>query len=462
MRNAKLAEDDPAPGATASVVDFVTGLRWEDLDREVRHAATRHLLDTVGVMIAGAAGDVATKAEAVVAAARDPGGHTVPGRRRRADLLDVAFLAGTAAHGIELDDGYRQGSVHPGTVVVPTLLPLAERKRVSGADLLLGLVAGYEVVLAIARAAHPDLRLRGFHPTAAVGMFGAAAAAARLSGFSAGQLANALGIAASSASGLFAFLAGGGDIKRLHAGHAAREGLQATLLAGQGIEGPPNVLEGRDGFFQAYSAAANAGRVSLPPQSAFAITDCYVKPYACCRHLQPAIEALIALTEEAKLGPDDVQSIQVETYRIAAEHAHTGWGDFASAQLSFPFTMAVALRYGWIELAHFEAGIRADPQMAALAARVQVSAPAEIDQLYPRLRPARVTVVTTDGRRLVRQNDEALGSQLIPFDDERLGAKFVGLAAPVLGEDRARAVLGELWAIADCHDVAPLIGRLAP
>src|SRR5206468_5293012 len=109
----------PAAGATEAVVGFVSGLRHDSLGEEVRHYARRHLLDTVGVMIAGAGGEVATRAEAVLGAARPPGRIPVPGRARRADLLDAAFLGGTAAHGIELDDGFRQGSVHPGCVVVP-------------------------------------------------------------------------------------------------------------------------------------------------------------------------------------------------------------------------------------------------------------------------------------------------------------------------------------------------------
>src|SRR5262249_51661805 len=155
-------------------------------------------------------------------------------------------------------------------------------------------------------------------------------------GLTCGQLANALGIAASSAAGLFAFVNGGADIKRLHAGHASREGLQAALLAEQGIEGPPNVIETRDGFMQAFAFArtdrmraalaseasgqrghfisARAGHspelgssaraVAIPPDVPFGITDCYIKPYPCCRHIQPAVEALIGLLADEKIASD--------------------------------------------------------------------------------------------------------------------------------------------------------------
>src|SRR5436190_7275513 len=375
----------PAAGATDAIVEFVSDLRFAALDEEVRHYARRHLLDTVGVMIAGAGGEVASRAEAVLAAVRPPGRIPVPARARRADLIDAAFLGGTAAHGIELEDGFRQGSVHPGCVVVPAVLALGYDRRISGAALIEAMVAGYEAEIAIGRACHPDLRQRGFHPAAACGVFGAVMAAGKLRGLSAGQLANALGIAASSAAGLFAFVNGGADIKRLHAGHASREGLQAALLAEQGVEGPPNVIEARDGFMQAfaYELPERARPIVLPPDAPFGITDCYIKPNPCCRHIQPATEALIGLLNDEAIATHEVEHVNAETYRIAAEHAGTGWDDFASAQLSFPFLMSLALKYRAIKFEYFGETVRGDPELKRLAAKLTVTAPPEIDKLYP-------------------------------------------------------------------------------
>jgi 2-methylcitrate dehydratase PrpD len=482
----------PAAGATAAIVEFVGELRHAALPDEVRHYARRHLLDTVGVMIAGAGGDVATRAEAVLAAARPAGRIPVPGRARRADLIDAAFLGGTAAHGIELDDGFRQGSVHPGCVVVPAVLALGYDRHADGRALMEAIVAGYEAVIAIGRACHPDLRQRGFHPTAAVGVFGSAAAAGKLRGLSADALANAFGLAASSAAGLFAFVNGGGDIKRLHAGHAAREGLQAALLAEQGVEGPPDVIEARDGFMQAFafgradktraalaseasgqrghSKSARAGHspepgssaraVALPPAAPFGITDCYIKPYPCCRHIQPAVEALIGLVNDEAIASDEVQRIDVATYRIAAEHAETGWDDFASAQLSFPYLMGLALKFRAVKFEHFSEQTRRDPAFAAIARKLSVTAPADVDRLYPQLRPARVTVTTARGS-FTRQADEALGSRIVPLDDAGLTAKFLDLVGPVLGAARAKELGERLWSLDAISDVAALVESMA-
>src|SRR5437660_575659 len=448
----------PAAGATGTIVTFASGLRYADLSEEVRYYARRHLLDTVGVMIAGAPGDVATNAETMLASVRQGGDVPVPGRVKRHDLLDAAFLGGTAAHGIELDDGYRVGSAHCGCTVVPAALSAGYERAITGAQLLEAVVAGYEVAICLAPACAPDLRQRGFHPTSAVGPFGAAVAVAKLRGMTGQQIADALGIAASAAAGLFAFVNGGADIKRLHAGHASREGIQAALLAELGVQGPPNVVEARDGFMQAFAFGRSdkARAIALPPDVPFGITDCYIKPYACCRHIQPAVEALFGLLNDENIAANDISHVDVETYRIAAEHAHTGWDDYASAQLSFPYLMGLAARYRGIKVQHFNAETRADPTFGEFASKLTVTAPAEIDSLYPKLRPARVTVTTSRGK-FTRQADEALGSRLVPLDDAGLEQKFIDNVEPVLGATRAKALAKQLWAIEAASDIRPLI-----
>jgi 2-methylcitrate dehydratase PrpD len=221
------------------------------------------------------------------------------------------------------------------------------------------------------------------------------------------------------------------------------------------------VIEARDGFMQAYAYNADRARpVELPPTVPFGITDCYIKPNPCCRHIQPAVEALIGLLNDEKIASDEVKHVAVETYRIAAEHAGTGWDDYASAQLSFRYLMSLALKFRNIKVAYFEDAIRNDPAWAALAAKFQISAPPEIDRLYPKLRPARVTVTTAKGQ-FVRQADEAMGSRLVPLDDDGLKAKFIGLVEPVHGDATAQKLATQLWSVDAMADVTPLIDALA-
>jgi 2-methylcitrate dehydratase PrpD len=452
----------PAIDTTHKLVEFVDALRFEAFDAEVRHYARRHLLDTAGVMIAGAQGDVAIRAENLLATVRGEGSIPVPGRVRRADMLDAAFLGGTAAHGIELDDGYRQGSVHPGCAVVPAALAVGYHMGAGGKAVLEAVVAGYETTIAIARACHPELRQRGFHPTGACAVFGAAAAVAKLRGLPKPQITDAMGIAASSAAGLFAFVHGSADVKRLHAGHASREGMQAALLAEQGVQGPYIAIEGHDGFMKAFAFGDRykAKPITLPPAVSFGITDCYIKPYACCRHIQPAVEALIGLCRDNDILPDEVKSIEVDTYEIARQHRSTDWENFAGAQLSFPYLIGLALRYRAIRLEHFTEAMRQDPVFDEIDSKLVVTATPETDRLYPKLRPARVKVTTARGV-FSRSADEALGSRLVPLDDTGLRAKFDELTGPVLSPSRASVLADRLWDIEICPNVREIVDLAA-
>ncbi len=162
----------------------------------------------------------------------------------------------------------------------------------------------------------------------------------------------------------------------------------------------------------------------MPPAAPFGITDCYIKPYPCCRHIQPAVEALIGLLNDEAIASEEVQRIDVATYRIAAEHAETGWDDFASAQLSFPYLMGLALKFRAVKFEHFSEQTRRDPAFGTIARKISVTAPADVDRLYPQLRPARVTVTTARGS-FTRQADEALGSRIVPLDDAGLTATVV-------------------------------------
>jgi putative tryptophan/tyrosine transport system substrate-binding protein len=203
---------------------------------------------------------------------------------------------------------------------------------------------------------------------------------------------------------------------------------------------------------------SSARAIALPPP--FGITDCYIKPYPCCRHIQPAVEALIGLLADENIASDEVERIEVATYRIAAEHAETGWDDFASAQLSFPYLIGLALKFRAIKLEHFADDVRRDPAFPAIARKLSVTAPPDVDRLYPQLRPARVTVTTARGS-FTRQADEALGSRIVPLDDAALETKFLDLVGPVLGTARAKALAEQLWSVDAISDVAPLVESMA-
>lgn len=459
------------PGPTASLAGFAAGLRYAAIDEAARQAARRHLIDTLGAMIAGAGQEATTSGRnAMRAAGAGAGPVPVPGLGQRYDALSAAWLGGTSAHGLELDDGHRPGSVHPGAVVVPASVSLAFLRHSSGEALLTAIVAGYEACCRIAAASHPRARWRGFHNTGTAGVFGAAVAGASLMRMDAAAVENAIGTAASYAAGLFTFL-GGGDVKRTHPGHAAREGLMAALLTEAGLPAPRGALEMKEGFFHAYAGgdtgAFDGATIDLMragghhPDSPLAVANCYIKPYACCRHIHPGIDAVLAILREDGVTAEAVERVEIGSYAIAATHGAVGWSEMTTAQMSFPFVIATALRAGRVSLADFSAAHRADPETLTLAARVSVAVDPGCEADYPARRSAHVTVTTRDGRRLHRYVPEPFGGARNRLSDDGISAKFLDLAAPVLGAAAAEALLGRLWRIDQAADVAPILEAAA-
>lgn len=433
-------------GATADLVDFA--LR-ADPPPAILRAATRHLVDTLGVTVAGLGQGVAAR----LAPLQPEGDLPLPGHAARRFAADHAYLCGTAAHGLELDDGYREGSVHPGVAILPALMAEALDHPVTGARFLTAYAIGYEVICTLSATLHPALRDHGFHPTSAVGPLGAALAIARLRGFDRTTAERALGLAASEAGGLFAFLGGGGEVKRLHGGLAARGGLMAARLAARGVTAPQAILERPSGYAQAFAGLA-PDSLTLDLSGRWRMTQCYIKPHACCRHLQPALEALIQLRQDHALTDTDMLAIEVETYSIAAAHAGTGWGDMATAQLSFPYVLAQGAAKGRATLADFDPAALGEGHAERLQGRLTIRATDEMDALYPRQRPARVTIRTAQGD-LSAFAPEASGSPDIPVTDAAITDKFLGLVAP--HSSAAPAWCDALWQIGTAPSAAPLL-----
>ena len=458
-----------ATGPTRVLSEFVADLDLSQVDDFARHAARRHTIDTLGAMIAGATQDATLSVEKAFAAA-GIGAGTVPmaGVKQRYDVLSAAYVGGTSGHGLELDDGYRAGSVHPGGVVVPAALALGAQRHVSGKAFLASVVAGYEATCRIAAASHPRSRWRGFHNTGTAGVIGSAVTAGALLGYDADRMESAIGVAASYASGIFTFLAGG-DVKRTHPGHAAREGVLAALLVEAGLPAPRGALEYEGGFFNAYAGGEGHDYTKIDilaagdnhPKSRFAVANCYMKPYASCRHIHAMIDAVLDMQAQDGLTAEQVKAIDIGSYAVAAEHGKVGWSEMTTAQMSIPFTIATALVRGRVTLSDFGDAERRDPAILGLAPRIVTEVEAECEAIYPRKRGAKVKVTTTDGRVLERTVMEPFGSASNPLTDAGVAEKFLGLAAPRLGEARAQQALDMLWRVDELADIAPLAEALA-
>lgn len=447
---------------TADLASFASGLDWSSLSEDERHGAKRHLLDGLAACIAGSDQPVVRRAEDLLADVVPAGDVPVVGSDRRHDLLSAAYLMGVSCHALELDDGNREGSLHPGTAVVPAILATAYKFDADGASALCALVGGYEVAVSLAEVLHPHAARRGFQTTGVVGVLGAAAATGRLVGLDAITMERAIGIGASSSAGIFGYLAGGGNVKKLHPGHAAREGVFSALVAQREVvEGPLGIAEVKGGVFEAFGGITPWKGPSVDHRAgALAITRSYLKPYPCCRHIHPAIDALLELKHRHRLDPDLVARIDVGTYDAAMPHAKLPWDSFTVAQLSFRFVMATTLRTGRVDLESFSDAARRDPTINADAAKVAVAPDVQCCAAYPKEGPARVTVTMMTGEQVSHYVGQPLGAPERPLSDEDLFSKFRGAVKGRLRAD-PDVVIDAMWQLEKARSVRGLVEQLA-
>ncbi len=241
--------------SSMKLAEFVTDLQYDKLPAPIIKQAKLCLMDTIGVAIAGAE---APWSKIIADYVRSLGG-TEQSSIYKNDFKtlpqNAAYANGSFAHAWEYDDAERS-MLHPGAVIVPSAIATAEASQANGRDLIVAIVAGYEVMIRVSRAVNPQPYrshvFRGFHPTSTCGPFGAAAAASVIMGLDSEQIADALGLAGSHASGIQEFLADGSPVKRLHPGKAAHDGISSAQLAARGLSGPRTIFEGRDGFLRAF------------------------------------------------------------------------------------------------------------------------------------------------------------------------------------------------------------------
>lgn len=448
-----------SPSLTADLARFLSGLAGQ-VDARLLDLATGRLTDTVASMVFGAEQPWSRAVIEHAIAAGAVGRATVIGGSDTGTSPVMAALAnGASAHGFELDDVHEEAINHPGAVVVPAVLALAEERDCTGRDLLEAIVIGYEAMgragIAVGPAAH---MLAGFHPTSMSGVFGSAAAAGRLLNFDAVKLNHALGIAASFASGTMEFAASGGMAKRIHAGRAAEGGLTAALLADRGFEGATDGLAGRYGFCRVFTDSPQIELLTEDLGERWMLDEITVKPYAACSDLHPMIQAAIELRRKYDLEVGDIDRIELDApTKAATQNNMDGTTSVMAAQYSAQFNVAAALIADPTDPATYQPDRISDPAIAALQARVvSIQAAEEFDATYAWKMGGRVSIHLVDGRTLSQTVHGQKGSMHDPLDSRELAAKFEGLT-----EGRCDSVLGGLLtSIIDAETLDDLTGVL--
>lgn len=445
-----------AQTAARTLAAWAAGLRYEDIPDAARERARQCIIDTAGAALFGAR---LPWSGIVAAHAKNCGGNgasRVIGTPFKVSAPAAALANGVAAHAFELD-GLRKPSagVHPGAILLPAALAVAEHQGAGGKALLTAFVAGAEVMFRIGLAAKQTTEALGFHAPGTNGPFGSAVVAGKLLGLNSEQLTQALGIAGSMGGGLLAFAKAGNGamVKRLHMGRAAEAGVVAALLARDGYEGPDSVLEGKYGYLEAYARDGDASQFTKDLGRHYDIVNACLKRYACHITAHTPVQSLQELRAEHGFSGDDVAQLTIHArHKILSHHDIREPQDVAGAQYSVPFCAAIALHYDVNDPLAFSETALDDVRVRSLAKQLRVVEMGEDEQ--GGAWATRVEVVLKDGRRFERFAEEFKGTPATPLSAGELQTKFMRMAGGHPGAAGLHAQLATLEGVADCRTLA--------
>lgn len=437
------------------IARFVAETAYEDLPEAAVEQARNSLLDTLGCALAGARTAASRAALAVVAAEGAAEQATVLTAPGKAALSQAAFVNAILASVLDLDDGNLWSFAHAGAVVVPSALAAAEARGRSGRDLLTAIVIGYEVTTYAGAMlnAHHDER---FYGTGAGGASGAAATVGRLLGLDAAKTAHALGIARAHmpVSPILEYHVLGPHTKET-IGWGALTGAMGALLAEQGFTGPAHDLS------EPLHASATRFELMEGFGERFRIIETYRKFYPACLWTHAAVEAALGLRAEHGLKPDEIAELTVATHRYAATLTSTAPTSIEAAQYCLPFVLGAALLDGELGPDQMIESRLDDPRIRALAERVRLEVDPRLDAMFPGHRAARTTIRTVDGRVLERVILVVRGTAERSMTPADVDEKFLRLAGPVVGADRAERIRGLIRRIECETDLGPLWSDLS-
>lgn len=454
---------------------FAEDNSYDVLPDDVVDSVRKRVMDTLGIVLAAAPLETSRAARRW---ARDQGGRpqaSAVGLAERLPATLSAFSNGVLAHSLDYDDTHLPSVLHPSATVVPATLAAAEATGADGRATVAAIAVGLETCVRLGMAGYDEATgnslffQHGQHATSICGAMGGAAAAALLYGLGADGVTHALGIAASMAAGIIEANRTGGTVKRLHCGWAAHSAVSAAQLVAQGFTGPPTVLEGRFGFFQAWLHGTFDPRaITDGLGESWAVPDIFFKPYPANHFTHAGIDAARALRARG-LRIEDIASIQLGVPAanlptvgepIEVKRApETGY----MAQFSGPYTVAAGLIGGGglgVGLDDFTDELAGDPRRRDLMALVDVVADERCSAIFPHQFPAVLRVRTRDGREWVEEVLANRGGPERPLSFEELTTKFrdnAGRVLPPESIDRVRDACADLDSLTD---VEALLGPL--
>ncbi|MCA8906568.1 MAG: MmgE/PrpD family protein [Rhodospirillaceae bacterium] len=455
MKAEAIAPSPPAAaGPSQALAAFAADTRYVDIPQAVLERARIHILDGVGLALASTTFPFAGP---TLAAVRDLSGSagscTVIGSTARAQPRDAALANGVLIHGLDYDDTHLQAIVHPTAAVLPAVLALAEDKSLNGRAAMRAYCIGMEAAVRLGAAVKGGFHHTGFHATGVLAHFSSALAAGCLLANSAEAHVNALGIAASTASGIQVFLEEGAWTKRLHPGWAAGGGITAATLARHGFFGPTRALEGRFGLFETHlhdhRKDVDESFLTDGLGTTWMMADTALKPYPVCHFIHGCADAALALRDDIAGAEIDRVTIRLphDTLKIVAEpiEQKRRAGNEYEAKFSAPFVVASTLLKGRFGLPDLTDAALADPAVKALALRCDCEA--DPASLFPTYFSGGVAVRLGDGRTLERHVPVNSGAGDRQLSLEEASDKFMANACLAVSADQAQHIRAAVLAL---------------
>ncbi len=418
-----------------------------DFSPEAYERARAAITDMIGVMLAGSRHEGGNILRSVVLPTAASGKSRVFGTELRLNALDAALLNGTAAHMLDYDDSNSHLHGHVSVAVLPAILALADENEINGRDVLKAYLTGFEAAARLGNTVSRRQYTHGWHPTTTVGLFGAVAAAAVMSGLTDEQTAMALGIATSLSAGIKSNF--GTMTKPLVVGHANRNALLAVALAKNGFTSGPRAFEHHQGFFAVFNGAPDSYDATplieswnSVPRILDPVKGNKLKLYPCCYALAAPLDGIFGLKEEHGLKAEHVREVTIGVHPIRYPHINVPAPQSPlEAKFSTTYAIARALVGDAITLEDFEdSGRFADPETRRLM---------ECTTLYAydseNAGGAAITITTTEGNKLERFVEGALGSTYArPLPNERMQEKFLDCASRAMPLDQAKSLMERL------------------
>ena len=414
---------------TDSFVDHLYAMANEILPERVKEQAALCAIDYLGCAAAGSKLMAANNLQFLNVVKKQVGESGVIGTDYKTSLHNAAFLNAMNAHATELDDGHRLGMIHLGASIFSALMAVAELENISKENVLQGAVVGYEAAVLTAMAMQPSHKVRGYHTSGTCGTIGSAMAIAAAMRFTKNEMKSALSAATAGAAGLLEMQEDDSELKPYNLAHAAVAGIMAAYAAKAGYTGPADPLGGKRGLLAVMSENAKTELLTQFDPYHYEIERIYRKPYAACRHCHPAIEAALSIKHQYGLALEDIAAVQVETYKLAVGgHDHKEIQGVASAKLSTPFSVALALVTDKAGIDGFNLATIEDKTILDLCQRVEIVSNEELTSWSPQKRAAIVHITTTNGNYYSCEVDYPKGEPENPMSKQEVIEKYKGLA----------------------------------